>query len=164
MAPCKRTACSSSSHHHHHRAKRERLGKRIEKISQIHNPNSLLDSCAKIVAENFAFQTVEERIPRIPQPVQERILFWSFPRNERDICMYSSLSRVPTSSREYHNSPFHRGTKLVEQGKVTDVLQVGKTIFNNGEILTTTVFRIWIIKSLSSQMQIVVVVVLSRGD
>jgi hypothetical protein len=58
------------------------------------NPDSLLDIAARIVAENEPFQRVEERLnDRIPEPVQRRIIFWSFPRNERDICMYSSLSR-----------------------------------------------------------------------
>lgn len=58
------------------------------------SPDSLLDIAARIVAETEPFQRVEERLnDRIPEPVQRRIIFWSFPRNERDICMYSSLSR-----------------------------------------------------------------------
>lgn len=56
-------------------------------------PDSLLDITARMVAESEPFQRVEERYDRIPEPVQRRIIFWSFPRNERDICMYSSLSR-----------------------------------------------------------------------
>lgn len=56
-------------------------------------PDSLLDITARIVAETEPFQRIEERYERIPEPVQRRIIFWSFPRNERDICMYSSLSR-----------------------------------------------------------------------
>ena len=120
------------------------------------------------------------------EPVQERIIYWSFPRHESDICRYSSLSRVPasvlsssedptnnslayadsfrseyeqglsvsstnppsliTSSRNIiddsrdprrqpdgskgHKSqhPFYRGIKLLEQGCVHNVLQVGKLI------------------------------------
>ena len=118
----------------------------------------------------------------ISEPVQERIIYWSFPRHESDICRYSSLSRVPaavlsssddtvhnnlpdnqrseyeqgllvsstsassivTSSRNIadetrdprrqpdgskgHKSqhPFYRGIKLLEQGCVHNVLQVGK--------------------------------------
>ena len=90
------------------------------------SPDSLLDICARITAETTPFQLIEERYDRIPEPVQERVIFWSFPRNERDICMYSSISRVPTNSQEYHNSPFYRGIKIVEQGCVQDVLQVGE--------------------------------------
>lgn len=59
----------------------------------IRSPDSLLDITAKIVAENEPFQKIEEQYERIPEPVQRRIIYWSFPRNERDICMYSSLSR-----------------------------------------------------------------------
>lgn len=56
-------------------------------------PDTLLDITARIVAEKEPFQRIEERYDRIPEPVQRRIIYWSFPRNERDICMYSSLSR-----------------------------------------------------------------------
>lgn len=66
-----------------------------EESNKTHNCDSLLDISARIVAENEPFQRVEEQYDRIPEPVQRRIIFWSFPRNERDICMYSSLSRYP---------------------------------------------------------------------
>lgn len=56
-------------------------------------PDSLLDITARLVAQNEPFQKIEERYDRIPEPVQRRIIYWSFPRNEKDICMYSSLSR-----------------------------------------------------------------------
>lgn len=58
-----------------------------------HTPDSLLDIAARIVAENEPFQRVEEKYDRIPEPVQQKIIFYSFPRDERDIQMYSSLSR-----------------------------------------------------------------------
>jgi len=58
-----------------------------------HTPDSLLDISARIVAENEPFQRVEEKYDRIPEPVQQKIIFYSFPRDERDIQMYSSLSR-----------------------------------------------------------------------
>lgn len=57
------------------------------------SPDSLLDISARIVAENEPFQRVEEKYDRIPEPVQQKIIFYSFPRDERDIQMYSSLSR-----------------------------------------------------------------------
>jgi hypothetical protein len=58
-----------------------------------YTPDSLLDIAARIVAENEPFQRVEEKYDRIPEPVQQKIIFYSFPRDERDIQMYSSLSR-----------------------------------------------------------------------
>jgi hypothetical protein len=95
----------------------------------LRSPETLLDICAKIVAEHIPFQRIEERYDRIPEPVQERIVFWAFPRNERDICMYSSMARIPASSDEFVGSPFYRGIKLLEYGCVRDVLQVGEFHF-----------------------------------
>lgn len=94
-------------------------------------PDTLLDITAKIVAENIPFQRIEERYDRIPEPVQRRIIFWSFPRDERDICMYSSLSRVPpvSASGEHQNLSFYKGLKLLESGCVDGVLQVGEFTF-----------------------------------
>uniref|UniRef100_A0A8C8HD40 SWIM-type domain-containing protein n=2 Tax=Oncorhynchus TaxID=8016 RepID=A0A8C8HD40_ONCTS len=57
-----------------------------------HNPESLLDIAARRVAEKWPFQRVEERFERIPEPVQRRIVYWSFPRSEKEICMYSSFN------------------------------------------------------------------------
>ncbi|XP_036264668.1 zinc finger SWIM domain-containing protein 6 isoform X3 [Pipistrellus kuhlii] len=56
------------------------------------SPESLLDIAARKVAEKWPFQRVEERFERIPEPVQRRIVYWSFPRSEREICMYSSFN------------------------------------------------------------------------
>lgn len=91
-------------------------------------PDTLLDIAAKIVAENIPFQRIEERYDRIPEPVQRRIIFWSFPRDERDICMYSSLSRVSpvNSGSDNQNLSFYKGLKLLESGCVDSVLQVGE--------------------------------------
>ena len=90
------------------------------------DPDSLLDICARVVAAKIPFQRVEERYNRIPEPVQERIVFWSFPRQELEVCMYSSMSRMPQSEEEYRGSSFYKGIKLLEQGCVKNVLQVGK--------------------------------------
>lgn len=93
-------------------------------------PDTLLDITAKVVAENIPFQRIEERYDRIPEPVQRRIIYWSFPRDERDICMYSSLSRVPpvSASGEHQNLSFYKGLKLLETGCVDGVLQVGECL------------------------------------
>ena len=90
------------------------------------NPESLLDISAKVVALNIPFQQVEERFSRIPEPVQMKIVFWSFPRNEKDICMYSSLHYSTVSESEYQKLPFQRGMRLLENNAVDNVLQVGE--------------------------------------
>uniref|UniRef100_A0A3Q3IB98 SWIM-type domain-containing protein n=1 Tax=Monopterus albus TaxID=43700 RepID=A0A3Q3IB98_MONAL len=95
------------------------------------SPESLLDIAARKVAEKWPFQRVEERFERIPEPVQRRIVYWSFPRSEREICMYSSFN---TGGEEMGSSgessdetrlPFRRGIGLLESGCVDNVLQVG---------------------------------------
>ncbi|XP_077353060.1 zinc finger SWIM domain-containing protein 6-like isoform X2 [Festucalex cinctus] len=94
------------------------------------SPESLLDLAARRVAEKWPFQRVEECFERIPEPVQRRIVYWSFPRSEREICMYSSIGSGaeelggPESGDETV-LPFRRGVALLESGCVDNVLQVG---------------------------------------
>eukprot|EP00066_Takifugu_rubripes_P003107 XP_003965449.1 PREDICTED: zinc finger SWIM domain-containing protein 6-like [Takifugu rubripes] len=99
--------------------------------SKTHSPETLLDIAARKVAEKWPFQRVEERFERIPEPVQRRIVYWSFPRSEREICMYSSFN---TGGEEIGSSgensdetrlPFRRGIALLESSCVDNVLQVG---------------------------------------
>lgn len=100
--------------------------------SKTHSPETLLDIAARKVAEKWPFQRVEERFERIPEPVQRRIVYWSFPRSEREICMYSSFN---TGGEEIGSSgensdetrlPFRRGIALLESSCVDNVLQVGE--------------------------------------
>ncbi|XP_034094819.1 zinc finger SWIM domain-containing protein 6 isoform X1 [Gymnodraco acuticeps] len=95
------------------------------------NPETLLDIAARKVAEKWPFQRVEERFERIPEPVQRRIVYWSFPRSEREICMYSSFNTGGEETGSNGESidetrlPFRRGIALLESGCVDNVLQVG---------------------------------------
>ncbi|KAK1800304.1 hypothetical protein P4O66_000347 [Electrophorus voltai] len=95
------------------------------------SPESLLDIAARKVAEKWPFQRVEERFERIPEPVQRRIVYWSFPRSEREICMYSSFntdgedSAAAADGGDESRLPFRRGIALLEGGCVDNVLQVG---------------------------------------
>lgn len=81
----------------------------------------LMELAAKVVALHYPFQSIEERYERIPEPVQRRIIYWSFPQNEDDICMYSSLN-----FGEDKKYPFKTGLHLLEANCVNNVLQVGK--------------------------------------
>lgn len=107
---------------------------------------SLLDLTARIVAENIPFQRVEERYDRIPEPVQRRIIYWSFPRNERDICMYSSLARVVAAGvspqPDHQNLSFCKGLKLLEAGCVDSVLQVGEYLARKTETIVEILRRL----------------------
>uniref|UniRef100_A0A5F5PNL4 Zinc finger SWIM-type containing 4 n=1 Tax=Equus caballus TaxID=9796 RepID=A0A5F5PNL4_HORSE len=94
-------------------------------------PEALLDLSAKRVAESWAFEQVEERFSRVPEPVQKRIVFWSFPRSEREICMYSSLGCQPPEGEHDARVPFTRGLHLLQSGAVDRVLQVGFHLSGN---------------------------------
>lgn len=90
------------------------------------SPSTLLDIASKFVAKTVPFQRIEERFPRIPEPVQERLVFWAFPRDERDVRMYSSPCGNSSNALEYQNSPYCQGMRLLDQGNVRHVLQVGE--------------------------------------
>ncbi|KAM6217642.1 zinc finger SWIM domain-containing protein 4 isoform 2-T2 [Rhynchocyon petersi] len=94
-------------------------------------PETLLDLSAKRVAESWAFEQVEERFSRVPEPVQKRIVFWSFPRSEREICMYSSLGYQHPEGEHDARVPFTRGLHLLQSGAVDRVLQVGFHLSGN---------------------------------
>ncbi|XP_050186005.1 zinc finger SWIM domain-containing protein 6 isoform X2 [Myiozetetes cayanensis] len=114
-------------------------------LGKTQSPESLLDIAARKVAEKWPFQRVEERFERIPEPVQRRIVFWSFPRSEREICMYSSFNTgaedpaagpggaaasggagdATAAAADENRLPFRRGIALLDSGCVDNVLQVG---------------------------------------
>ncbi|XP_030052754.1 zinc finger SWIM domain-containing protein 4 isoform X2 [Microcaecilia unicolor] len=89
------------------------------------HPHTLLDLSARRVAESWAYEQVEERFSRVPEPVQKQIVFWSFPRSEREICMYSSLGYQAPEGERDSRVPFNRGLQLLQMGAVDKVLQVG---------------------------------------
>lgn len=80
----------------------------------------LMDLAAKVVALHYPFQSIEERYERIPEPVQRRIIYWSFPQDEKDIIMYSSLNS------DEQKVSFNKGQNIYQNDLVHNVLQVGK--------------------------------------
>ena len=102
---------------------------KLHKETQQRRPLSLLDLSAQCVAAYIPFQHVEEQSAPIPEPVQLKVVYWSFPRNERDICMYSSLHATVTHN-DAKRLPFQRGLALLEENAVSEVLQVGKRMFS----------------------------------
>ena len=100
--------------------------KRRKIVSQ-ERVRKLTDICAKYVAEKFPYEHVENSLQNIPEPIQERIVFWAFPQNEKDIALYSSTN-LYNSANAATKQPFQLGIKLVENSSVSDVLQIGKNI------------------------------------
>lgn len=104
--------------------KLRKISKEIKKFQ----PLSLLDLSAQCVASTIPFQRVEEKMIRVPEPVQLRVVYWSFPRNEKDICMYSSLHTTHCHT-DIRRLPFQKGLQILEDEQVTETLQVGRFIF-----------------------------------
>lgn len=80
---------------------------------------SLVEMAAKCVASHIPFEMVERVFPPVPEQLQLRIAFWSFPEHEEDIRLYSCLANG--SAEE-----FQKGEKLFRNDSVSDILQIGK--------------------------------------
>ena len=118
--------CGGSRHKRHCTHKHSRSARDRKEAVKRMSPGTLLDITSKFVAKTVPFQRIEERFPRIPEPVQERLVFWAFPRDERDTRMYSSPCGSIANALEYQNSPYCQGMRLLEQGAISNVLQVGE--------------------------------------
>jgi hypothetical protein len=81
-----RSSSSSAKRHCSHRVRGVHHRERREPARR--SPAPLLDIAAKFVARTLPFQRIEERFPRIPEPVQERLVFWAFPRWDTPILSY----------------------------------------------------------------------------
>lgn len=79
---------------------------------------TLTELAAKCVASFIPFELVEHVFPPVPEQLQLRIAYWSFPDNEEDIRLYSCLAN--SSADE-----FHRGDQLYRNRAVKDPLQIG---------------------------------------
>lgn len=79
---------------------------------------SLTEFAARCVASYIPFELVEHVYPPVPEQLQLRIAFWSFPDNEEDIRLYSCLAN--SSAEE-----FNRGEQLFKNNAVKDTLQIG---------------------------------------
>ncbi|EDV22322.1 uncharacterized protein TRIADDRAFT_28605 [Trichoplax adhaerens] len=83
---------------------------------------SLLDISARCVGEYVPFEMVERHFqPRIPEPVQKRIVYWSFPRSIDQVAIYSTLANDDSG----RCIPFQHGLELLEKDCVKNVLQIG---------------------------------------
>ncbi|RWS16893.1 zinc finger SWIM domain-containing protein 8-like protein, partial [Dinothrombium tinctorium] len=78
----------------------------------------LVELAAKEVACHIPFEAVERFFPPVPEQLQLRIAYWSFPENEEDIRLYSCLANG--SAEE-----FQRGENLLKSKAVKDLLQIG---------------------------------------
>lgn len=80
---------------------------------------SLTELAAKCVASHIPFELVEHVYPPVPEQLQLRIAFWSFPDNEEDIRLYSCLANGSADE-------FSRGEVQHRSHSVKDPLQIGE--------------------------------------
>ncbi|XP_059156480.1 zinc finger SWIM domain-containing protein 8-like isoform X2 [Physella acuta] len=78
----------------------------------------LAELAAKAVACYIPFEVVEHYPEPIPEPIQLRIAFWSFPESEEDIRLYSCLANGSADE-------FTKGEHLYKNKSVKDTLQIG---------------------------------------
>ncbi|CAH8493852.1 unnamed protein product [Dicrocoelium dendriticum] len=94
--------------------------------SVCHNPNtvdSLFNLSAKVVAGHLPFEYVEKMLVHVPEPVQEKIIFYSFPQRDSDIYTYASYHPKADKSRD--KIPYYEGLDLFQHNCVEDVIQIG---------------------------------------
>lgn len=84
---------------------------------------SLFDFSAMTVAAKIPYEYVENTLVNIPDPVQERILYFSFPRDSGDIKKYSSF--MPYKCNSNDKTPYAVGEQLFLRKGVEDVIQIG---------------------------------------
>ena len=79
---------------------------------------SLTELAAREVASSIPFESVEQFSPPVPEPLQLRIAYYSFPEHEEDIRLYACLAIGSADE-------FNRGENLFKNKAVRDPLQIG---------------------------------------
>jgi len=87
---------------------------------------NLVELSARTVASHIPFEMVERFYPPVPEQLQLRIAFWSFPEHEEDIRLYSCLANG--SAEE-----FQKGERLFKNDSVSDLLQIGTNLLARPE-------------------------------
>ena len=69
---------------------------------QRHSPLALQELCSRVVGQAHPFELVQQHHPRVPEELQKRIAFWSFPLNEKQVlehgCTVMGVSKRDISS------------------------------------------------------------------
>nr|XP_011443902.2 zinc finger SWIM domain-containing protein 8 [Crassostrea gigas] len=98
--------------------KRQNGGQATNNKQQAGAVSSLVELASKAVACHIPFEVVEHFPQPIPEQLQLRIAFWSFPENEEDIRLYSCLANGSADE-------FQKGEHLYKTKSVKEVLQIG---------------------------------------
>ena len=70
---------------------------------RVHEPLSLQELCSRVVGQTNPFELVQQHQPRVPDELQRRIAFWSFPPSEKQVLEHARVlmgvsDRVITSA------------------------------------------------------------------
>lgn len=100
--------------------KRQNGGQNSPSFGKVHDNEvlSLVELASQTVACHIPFEVVEKYPQPIPEPLQLRITFWSFPDSEEDIRLYSCLANGSADE-------FQKGDHLYKNKAVKDTLQIG---------------------------------------
>lgn len=90
---------------------------------------TLAELAAQKVACHLPFGLVEHFEPPVPEPMQCRIAYWSFPQDEEDVKLYTCLAN---GSADF----FYRAEELINQNAVRDMLQVGFHLSANVQFMS----------------------------
>ncbi|VDP85678.1 unnamed protein product [Echinostoma caproni] len=91
--------------------------------SDRHSVATLLDLSARVVAEFLPFEYVEKTLVHVPEPVQEKIIYHSFPRRDSDIYTYASFHSKSEKGRD--KIPYYEGLEYFQNDCVENVIQIG---------------------------------------
>ncbi|CAH8868111.1 unnamed protein product [Trichobilharzia szidati] len=104
-------------------SKLRRLDGGCSQVEKTNSVNSLLDLSAKVVAEFLPFEYVERMLVHVPEPVQEKIIYYSFPQRDSDIYTYASFHTKYDKTRD--KIPYYQGLEYFQNNCVEDVIQIG---------------------------------------
>lgn len=83
---------------------------------------TLTELAARSVAYHISFEVVERVCSPVPEQLQLRIAYWSFPDNEEDIRLYSCLANGSADE-------FQKGETLYRCRSIQSPLQIGSYNF-----------------------------------
>lgn len=113
--------------------------------SRIHHKgnliNSLLDLSARVVAEYLPFEYVERMLVHIPEPVQEKIIYYSFPQRDSDIYTYASFHSKTDKTRD--KIPYYQGLEYFLNNYVENVIQIGMLLTKSYNLQDFTWLDLW---------------------
>nr|XP_039261702.1 zinc finger SWIM domain-containing protein 8-like isoform X1 [Styela clava] len=107
---------------------------------------SLIELSAQTVALLLPFEQVEKYPVPIPENLQLRIAFWSFPESEEDIRLYSCLANGNADE-------FQKGEHLVRNNCIVDIMQIGFHLSATVQLPQTSINKGWCLVAVTFDRQ-----------